>query len=225
MTIFGRRLQNRVKDNKSGNINILFDSRSTSGTSKNITVGADPVIISAFGLTGDQTVKINNVFRNVSTQMFYRDEAIELSATNTVVMLAFAGVYNLETDAVLGGFTVIAYTDLNVDRKDLKSTEASNPAGEHEVDNNLFFDGSAGQVYSREFIVGRVPQVFRAYGLDTQTIELQAIFRDSIETVNQDNEVVGLTDESNTLVISVAGKYRLKLVGDSTGVTVLVRQA
>lgn len=220
---FGRRIRppkiTEVQHNKTL---ILFHELSEVGKSANITVGAEPIVLIAFGLVPGQSITVNNVFRNLEEPMYYDGVLIELTPENNVVVLALSGIYNCTTTDILGSIFLIAYGVSSMDEKARQSVALTNPNGPHSNLPNTYFDGSAGQVYSKEVFVGNTPVVFRAYGLDTQTIVLETLFKDQAADVYEEGQIVELSADETTLIISIAGRYRFRMVGDSTNVVLAV---
>lgn len=218
---FGRRIRpTEVTDVQFNAVQILYNELSQSSKTSNITVGAEPYILVAFGLVANQKIVVNNVFQNIDEPLYYDGSPIELTATNNIVILAVAGIYNCETVEPLGTFTLIGYSATAIDTKLNTSVAVTNPNGPHSQLPNTFFSGIAGITYSQDFYVGATPFVFRAYGITTQTIELEALFQDKVVTVIEDGAAVTMSAFDTTLIVSVAGRYRLKIVGSSLSVVV-----
>jgi len=222
---FGRSLRPsalEVRETSYNQIQILFGKLSDEKWSANITVGTEPVVIKVFGFVTGQEIVVYNVFRNIREKMFYNGEPFVLTPTNNVLVLALAGVYALYTEAVLGAIRCIAYPLSALDKKAQQSTHIKNPNGPHSAQPNTYFDGSAGKEISQEFFVGTTPQAFRAYGVIDQVIELVQLF-DGLEAQVVENGTPVQMDAAHTaLVVTIAGRYKFRLVGSSLGVVVAV---
>jgi hypothetical protein len=91
-------------DNQS--VNVLFNSRSASSTSHAIDVSETAVLVRAFGLTGGQTITVhmlgNDGITNVNEILVLHGKTIQLSVTNTALILDMPGRYVFVLSAGLG---------------------------------------------------------------------------------------------------------------------------
>src|SRR6478736_4642752 len=189
---FGRKIGPiNVKDVQKGNIQRLYTPLSTDPRSVNITVGAEPVVVAAFGLKDGETVAVHNVFENNTSPLFVYNSAVMLDATHTLHVLPISGVYCLIFDGeALGDLVVIAYKLSAMDPKTANSVDITNPNGPQQNRPNLFLDGSYGVSETRRFFVGSTPLVFRAYGLEGQVLELYSVFEDREAQVFEESPVI-----------------------------------
>jgi len=216
---FGRRIGPiKIEDVQKGSIQRLYNSTSTDRRSSNITVGAEPVVLVAFGLKDGEYLSVNNVFGNIESPSLLDGVPIQLDTTHTLIVLSITGVYYLDFVGVaLGDLTVIAYQMSMMDDKAASSVDITNPNGPQQNRPNLFLAGSPGITETHDFFVGSTPLVFRAYGLQDQAIQLYSVF-DELEEPVIEGSIVSLTVNNTALVIHIAGHYKFKVEGDSTGV-------
>lgn len=217
---FGRSIKpTQVKDVYKAGVSILYDRMSEKAVSANITVGTEPWVIKAFGLGEGEEVVVNNVFGTIREPLNYNGEAIKLTNDNNTIFLALAGIYNLETDVVLGNLVCIAYPLSAMEEKEKRTVALTNPNGPQKNRPNIILNNTE---YSVDFYVGSTPTVIRAYGLTDQTIQLLSFFEDSEEQVIEDGDPVEIDADNTSLLVHIAGGYRLKLVGDPSGVFVVL---
>lgn len=216
---FGRSIKPlSPKDVQKGGVQKIYGKNATKARSPNITVGVEPVVLVAFGLKSGELVRVYNVFENLEVPLVVNAVDVVLSDTNTIVILPVAGVYALEFDGPeLGDLLVIAYQLSAMDEKALKSVNLSNPNGPQKAKPNLFLDGSFGILETKVFTVGTIPFVFRAYELGDVVLQLYAVF-DEYEVPVYENGLVTIAGPETTLIVSISGQYKFKVVGESDGV-------
>lgn len=225
---FGRSIKPvSVKDVSQNKIQILYNRLSESAWSANITVGAEPVVIKAFGLLVNQKITVYNVFNNTREKMYYNGGDFVLTNINNVIVLAVSGVYVLNTPDILGEIVCISYPISAMDPKAKNSVDITNPNGPQNHQPNVFFSGGAGQEYSQDVFVGSTPLVFRGYGITTQLIELYTVFDNEVFGVEELMQVyeagvgVKLDSAHSTMIVSIAGRYRFKIVGNSENIFIV----
>lgn len=216
---FGRALKPvSILDTTKAGVQRLFHKNSQDARSANIPVGAEPVVLVAFGLREGEKVEVFNVFENFETSYVMGGEVAELSLTNTIQILPIGGVYCLRfTGSVLGELLVIAYRASAMDPEALKSIDITNPDGPQKNLPNLFLNGEYGITQTHEFVVGSVPLVFRAFGLGDTILQLYAVFDDEETQVTEDGPVT-MSVSNSTLVITITGRYKFRVLGESADV-------
>lgn len=220
---FGRRIRPpKVTEVQHNKTHILFNALSAVKKTANITVGADPIVLVAFGIKNGESITVNNVFGKLEAPFFLDGEQIVLTPTNNMVILALSGIYNCETEATLGDIVLISYASSTMQDDDKETVALTNPNGPHSNLPNTYYSGASGLEYSQEFFVGTTPIVFRAYGVTNQVIYLETLFRNEKTRVMERGMPVALSAQYSTLIIHIAGRYRFRLEGDSTGAIVAV---
>jgi hypothetical protein len=189
---FGRDLRVPSLEQRESSFNqstILYGRHSVNPWSPNVTVGAQPYVIKAFGLQDGEELTLYNVFRTTKEKMYYGGADFVLTNTNNVLFIPLAGIYALYTTATLGAIRCIAYPVTALDAKARQRNDVQNPNGPQSNLPNTYFSGLAGVEFSQDFYVGSIPLVFRAYGLTTQTIQLMQRYDDDLETQVIENAI------------------------------------
>ena len=92
---------------------VLFNASSTNLTSHTIEVSQTAIVMRVFGLTGGQTITINNIsndgITNHSTPMIINSKMVQLTATNNVLVIDIPGKYTATLSGGLGSVSCVWY--------------------------------------------------------------------------------------------------------------------
>jgi hypothetical protein len=90
--------------------NVLFNASTTSTTSHNIDVGETAIAVSAFNISGN-TITVNMVgndgLGDVTSPLHLNGKTVQLSSTNTMIILDVPGRYNFTLSGGLGSVSCI----------------------------------------------------------------------------------------------------------------------